>query len=109
MSTGNGWAGCHRVGARLWSTCKTSDKFNANRVRTPPMGWGIWTTFHTKSMTKRYANSRCHGPTTNFDLHPDGKRIVVLKAPNGIDTAHINKATFFFNFFDELRRKAPVG
>ena len=40
-----------------------------------------------------------------WDLHPDGKRVAVLKAPTGVDTAPVNKVTFFFNFFDELRRK----
>jgi eukaryotic-like serine/threonine-protein kinase len=39
----------------------------------------------------------------NFDLSPDGKRVVVLKAPASESTA--GKVTFIFNFFDELRRK----
>jgi hypothetical protein len=45
----------------------------------------------------------------NFDLHPDGKRLVVLKAPatpNGV--AHLN-ANFYLNLLDELRRIAPAG
>jgi Tol biopolymer transport system component len=49
------------------------------------------------------------GPTSNFDLHPDGKRLVVLKAPSGVENAPVNKVTFFFNFFEELRRKVPAG
>ena len=40
----------------------------------------------------------------NFDLSPDGKRVVVLKAPASESTA--GKVTFIFNFFDELRRKS---
>jgi serine/threonine-protein kinase len=49
------------------------------------------------------------GPTSNFDLHPDGKRLVVLKAPSGVENVPVNKVTFFFNFFEELRRKVPAG
>ena len=42
----------------------------------------------------------------NFDAHPDGKRLVVLKAPaTPLGTAHQN-ANFYLNFFDELRRIA---
>jgi eukaryotic-like serine/threonine-protein kinase len=45
-----------------------------------------------------------------FSLHPDGKRIAVLKASNG-ETASppLNKVSFIFNFFDELRREVPAG
>jgi eukaryotic-like serine/threonine-protein kinase len=46
---------------------------------------------------------------SNFDLHPDGKRFAVLKSPNAGETSQANKVTFIFNFFDELRRKAPSG
>jgi serine/threonine-protein kinase len=50
------------------------------------------------------------GPFYNsFDLHPDGKRFAVLKAPGAGETAPVNKVTFIFNFFDELRRKVPTG
>lgn len=49
------------------------------------------------------------GPSSFFDLHPDGKRLVVLKAPGGVENAPVNKVTFFFNFFEELRRKVPAG
>jgi Tol biopolymer transport system component len=41
----------------------------------------------------------------NYDLHPDGKRLAVLKATAG-ETPVANQVTFIFNFFDELRRKA---
>jgi Tol biopolymer transport system component len=49
------------------------------------------------------------GPTYNFDLHPDGKRIAVLKAPGTEQAALVNKVSFIFNFFDEIRRKLPPG
>ena len=45
----------------------------------------------------------------NFDLHPDGKRFAVLKAPGTEQNAAVNKVSFIFNFFDELRRKLPPG
>jgi eukaryotic-like serine/threonine-protein kinase len=44
----------------------------------------------------------------NFDLHPDGKRFAVLKAGTGQAPA-VNKVSFVFNFFDEIRRKVPPG
>jgi len=47
--------------------------------------------------------------TYNFDLPPDGKRFVVLKAPGTGQTAAANKIAFVFNFFDELRRRVPAG
>jgi Tol biopolymer transport system component len=47
--------------------------------------------------------------TYNFDLHPDGKRFAVLKAPGTEQNAVVNKVSFIFNFFDELRRKLPPG
>jgi len=46
---------------------------------------------------------------SNFDLHPDGKRFAVLKAPGTEQAAAVNKVSFVFNFFDELRRKVPPG
>jgi eukaryotic-like serine/threonine-protein kinase len=49
------------------------------------------------------------GLSTNFDLHPDGKRFAVLKAPGTEQAAAVNKVSFIFNFFDEIRRKVPTG
>jgi Tol biopolymer transport system component len=45
----------------------------------------------------------------NFDPHPDGKRFAVLKAPGTEEAPAVNKVSFIFNFFDELRRKFPPG
>ena len=45
----------------------------------------------------------------NFDLHPDGKRFAVLKAPGAEQNAAVNHVSFVFNFFDELRGKLPPG
>ena len=45
----------------------------------------------------------------NFDLHPDGKRFAVLKAPAQNKTRAVNKVSFIFNFFDEISRKVPPG
>jgi len=49
------------------------------------------------------------GANLNFDLHPDGKRFAVLKAPGTEQAAAVNKVSFIFNFFDEIRRKLPPG
>src|SRR6202521_5441409 len=45
--------------------------------------------------------------TSNFDVHPDGKRFAVLKTPGTEQDAAVNKVSFIFNFFDEVRRKFP--
>jgi Tol biopolymer transport system component len=47
------------------------------------------------------------GMTRPFDLHPDGKRVALAAAqtPGGANQDHV---TIIFNFFDELRRIAPV-
>ena len=49
------------------------------------------------------------GVSSNFDLHPDGKRFAVLKAPGTGEAPPVNKVSFIFNFFDELRSKFPPG
>jgi Tol biopolymer transport system component len=50
------------------------------------------------------------GTSRNYDLHPDGKRVVALMP---VETVGGQKAqhqvTFLLNFFDELRRKVPLG
>ena len=46
----------------------------------------------------------------NVDLDPDGKRIVALMPVEGQETQQVqNHVIFLENFFDELRRKVPVG
>jgi Tol biopolymer transport system component len=45
----------------------------------------------------------------DFDLHPDGKRFAVLKVPGTEQTAAVNKVSFIFNFFDEIRSKVSPG
>ncbi len=47
------------------------------------------------------------GDAGNFDLHPDGKRFAVLMPPSRVEAIKVDKLTFVFNFFDELRRIAP--
>ncbi len=44
-----------------------------------------------------------------YDLHPDGERVAVLKASGEEAEARRDKVVFIQNFFDELRRIAPVG
>ena len=49
-----------------------------------------------------------YGP--GFDLHPDGKRFVVAPvAPEVGNTKPQSQLVFVFNFFDELRRRVPIG
>jgi hypothetical protein len=40
-------------------------------------------------------------------LHPDGRRFAVVKSPGTEATVTVNKVSFIFNFFDELRAKLP--
>jgi hypothetical protein len=50
------------------------------------------------------------GTSLNYDLAPAGKRFAVfpeLKAP--VEEEESVHVTFLLNFFDELRRRAPVG
>ncbi len=49
------------------------------------------------------------GFALSFDLHPDGKRFAVLKARGTGEVPEVDKVSFIFNFFDELRRKVPPG
>ena len=46
------------------------------------------------------------GEGAGHDLHPDGQRFVVAAADSDA-TQRLDKVTFVFNFFDELRRIAP--
>jgi serine/threonine protein kinase/Tol biopolymer transport system component len=43
--------------------------------------------------------------TRNFVLHPDGKRIAILRSPGAETQSRITKVTFIFNFFGEIRSK----
>jgi hypothetical protein len=42
----------------------------------------------------------------SYDLHPDGNRFALVSAQGA--PANLDKVVFVFNFFDELRRLAPV-
>jgi len=58
---------------------------------------------------QRIVNSSAAGQT-NMDLSPDGKRFAVLLPAHstGVQSSP-GEVTFLLNFFDELRRRAPVG
>jgi hypothetical protein len=43
-----------------------------------------------------------------FDLSPDGKSLVVVQEEKS-ERNDPKQLTFLVNFFDELRRRAPVG
>jgi eukaryotic-like serine/threonine-protein kinase len=53
--------------------------------------------------------TRSHSTAYNFDPHPDGQRFAVLKAGGTGEVAKVDKVSFIFNFFEELRRKVPTG
>jgi len=48
-----------------------------------------------------------YGP--GFDLHPDGKRFVVAPVAPQTPNQPQSQLVFVFNFFDELRQRAPLG
>ncbi len=78
------------------SYTSSGDSFHADKPR-------LWS-------PGQFTDSATNFNDINFSLHPDGKRFAVLKAP-GTEAAPppINKVSFIFNFFDELRRKVPAG
>jgi hypothetical protein len=46
----------------------------------------------------------------NYDLAPDGKRIaLIMPAESPEEPKAQNQVIFLQNFFDEVRRRAPVG
>ena len=49
------------------------------------------------------------GPQRSFDVHRDGERIALAVAPDVQQTVKRDKLNLVFNFFDELRRLAPVA
>ena len=48
------------------------------------------------------------GTTRSYDPAPDGKHIVALAAADTAEGPH-DRVIFLLNFFDELRRRVPVG
>ena len=63
------------------------------------------------SKPRLWSDQRLYAPTAdqNFDLFPDGSRIaavIPLTTEQGGGSVHV---TFLLNFFDELRRRVPVG
>jgi serine/threonine-protein kinase len=51
---------------------------------------------------------RSGGPNRSFDLHPDGQRFALASVQETQTAEKQDKVVFVFNFFDELRRVAPV-
>jgi serine/threonine-protein kinase len=45
----------------------------------------------------------------NFDISPDGKRVIMFPRPASEESTGNLHATFLLNFFDEVRRRVPVG
>jgi len=49
------------------------------------------------------------GANRNFDIHPDGQRFAILKLSDSRTETKYDRVTFISNFFDELRRLAPIS
>jgi Tol biopolymer transport system component len=49
------------------------------------------------------------GPVTNYDVSPDGKRILAVMEAAPTDQNRAHHVVFLLNFFDELRRRLPVS
>jgi hypothetical protein len=50
------------------------------------------------------------GPIPTYDLAPDGQRFAIVLNPDGTaEEKPITSVTVLLNFFDELRRRVPVG
>ncbi len=64
------------------------------------------------SKARVWSDKQLYAPTSdqNFDLFGDGARIAaVLPQQSTNETTGSVHVTFLLNFFDELRRRAPVG
>ena len=44
------------------------------------------------------------GSVRNYDIHPDGKRALILRTPESVTRVDPNRFTFVLNFFQNLRR-----
>lgn len=61
------------------------------------------------SAPRRWSEVRLSDPGSgvrNFDVHPDGQRVLAVISPQG--DAGRTEVVYVSNFFDELRRLAPV-
>jgi len=52
--------------------------------------------------------TQARGSTPVFGLHPDGQRLALRPATQSLGNGKTDHVTFIFNFFDELRRVAPL-
>ena len=52
---------------------------------------------------------RRNGVRQNFDVSPDGKRVIMFPRPVAEESTGNLHATFLLNFFDEVRRRVPLG
>ena len=64
----------------------------------------------TPGKPRVWSEKRLANPRRNYDVAPDGKRIIALmpaESTEGQQTQH--HVIFLVNFFDELRRRVPTG
>ena len=74
-------------------------------------------TYSTQGDAFQAATPRIWSPTLvhrtgvqqNFDVSPDGKRVIMFPRPAAEGASGSLHATFLLNFFDEVRRRVPAG
>ena len=49
------------------------------------------------------------GTSSNFALHPDGKRFAVLKVPEDTEAQKVTHVNLVLNWFDEVRRRVAAA
>ena len=64
-----------------------------------------------RSVTASGRQLPCAAPAVqlNFDITPDGKRVIMFPQPVSETSTGNLHATFLLNFFDEVRRRVPTG
>ena len=96
----------------LWSRDGRELLFRASDQRVMAVGYTAKGDSFTAGKPRVWSEARLadFGPSSIYDLAPDGKRLAaVLAAGNAGGEKPNTHLTFLLNFFDELRRRAPAG
>ena len=98
----NGHELLYRCGDQIMAVSYTAkgDSFQTEKPR-------VWTTILD---LESLASSSIAVGATNFDLAPDGKHLAVVMPVARVEGSKPeHEVTLVFNFFDELRRRGPMG